>query len=336
MAKSKIELAFIDIDSIKPNPEQPRERISKEDLRQLAESIKVADVVQPILVRKHGKGYQIIAGERRWRAAQIIGQKRIPAIVKELDDDRLLVESLIENLHRVDLEDVERENAIHDLWKAKLFKSTADLAKAIGITKDKIEDDLDAWQLRHKERLPETVSTRVIRGTQGLEPSERKAIIERVELGEIKAKDVDTAAKVVRRGPEPIRRELLKRKSPITPRMAETIVEKVPSEKEQEIVLKEAKQYRLTEDEVQDRVRDITRARERGITPTVERVTIVQGQWLFDRIRKPVDELLTINIDSHTELTEEQKRQVSRLLKNLQTRITQWLQHLEAIKAIDG
>jgi ParB family chromosome partitioning protein len=335
LAKSKIELAFIDIDSIKPNPEQPRERISKEGLRELAESIKVADIVQPILVRKHGKGYQIIAGERRWKAAQIVGQKRIPAIVKELDDNRLLVESLIENLHRVDLEDVERENAIHDLLKTKLFKSTTDLAKAIGITKDKIEEDLDAWQLRHKERLPETVSTRVIRGTQGLEPSERRAIIQRVELGEIKAKDVDTAAKVVRKASEPIRRELLKPKSPITPRMAETIVEKVPSEKEQEIVLKEAKQYRLTEDEVQDRVRDIARAREKGIEPVVERVTVVQGQWLYDRLRRSAEELLTVNIDAHTELTERQKRELVKLLKSVQGRLNQWLQRLEAVKVID-
>ncbi len=335
MAKNKIELAFIDVDSIKPNPEQPRERIAKEDLRELAESIRSADLVQPILVRRRGKGFQIIAGERRWKAAQIAGQKKIAAIVKELDDDRLLVESLIENLHRVDLEDAERENAIHDLWKTKHFKSQLDLAKAIGITKDKVLEDLDAWELRHKERLPETVSTRVIRGTQGLERSERKAIIQRVELGEIKAKDVDTAAKVMRRAPEAIKRELLKPKSPITPRMAETIVEKVSSRQEQEVVLKEAKQYRLTEDEVEDRVRDIARAREQGIEPTVERVTVVQGQWLYDRIRKSAEELLTLNIDAHTELTEQQRREIVKLLRNLQTRVNQWLQRLEAIKVID-
>jgi ParB/RepB/Spo0J family partition protein len=335
LARSRIELAFIDIDSIKPNPEQPREKISKENLRELAESIRVNDIVQPILVRKHGKGYQIIAGERRWKAAQIAGQKRIPAIVKELDDDRLLVESLIENLHRVDLEDVERENAIHDLMRTKQFKSTADLARAIGVTKDKIEEDLDAWQLRHKEHLPGTVSTRVIRGTQGLEPSDRKAIIERVESGEIKAKDVDTAAKVVRRAPERIRRELLKPKSPITPRMAETILEKIPSEKEQEIVLREAKQYRLSEDEVQDRVRDITRARERGVTPTIARTTVIQGQWLYDRMRKPIEEILTVNIDSHTEMTEQQKREISKMLKGLQDRITDWLRRLDTVRVID-
>jgi len=258
---------MIPLNEIQPNPFQPRENFEKESLKELAHSIKDASMIQPIVVRRQGTGYQIIAGERRWRAAQMEGLKEIPCIVKDIPEERVLLESLIENLHREDLTDIERENAIHELWEKRgilEFKTKSELARAIGVAENKVFEDLDAWEFRREEKTSMDVSTRVIRGTRGLEPEIRKHIIEKVKAEEIKASEVDTVAKVIRRAPEPIKRELLKPKSFVTPKMAETIVEKLPNEEEQSVVLEEIKRQRLTEDEVEVRVMEIQRAKEFG------------------------------------------------------------------------
>jgi len=262
-----MELKTIPTSEIQPNPFQPRESFERESLKELADSMKDANVIQPIVVRRHGKGYQIIVGERRWRAAQLIGFKEIPCIIKDIPKERILLESLIENLHRLDLTDIERENAIHELWENREtlgIETKVELAKRIGMRKAKVHDDIEAWEFRHQEKVPMGTSTDVIRRTRGLEPETRKRIIEKVETEEIKASEVDMVAKVIRRGSEPIKQELLKPKSRITPKMAETIVTRLPTEEEQKIVVEEIKRFRLTEDEVEDRVREVRKAKEMG------------------------------------------------------------------------
>ncbi|MCK4845603.1 MAG: ParB/RepB/Spo0J family partition protein, partial [Candidatus Heimdallarchaeota archaeon] len=99
-----MEIEVIPVKKITPSPFQPRERFDKDALEELASSIKEFDLLNPILVRITGDdSYQIIAGERRWRAAQFAGLENIYAIVKDIDDSRQRVESLIENIHRKDL-----------------------------------------------------------------------------------------------------------------------------------------------------------------------------------------------------------------------------------------
>jgi len=274
-----MKLKMISIDEIRPNPFQPRESFDKESLKELSDSIKDANIIQPIVVRPHGLNYQIIAGERRWRAAQIAGLQKIPCIIKEVIEERVLLESLIENLHRKNLTDRERENAIYELWENREdfgFKTKSEVAKAIGIREDKVSFDLDAWEFRRREETSMDVSTRVIRGTKGLPDEERKQIIDKVKTGEIKASEVDTTAKIVRRASEPVKRELLKPKSRITPKMAETILTKLPSKEEQKMVVEEIKRSRLTDDEVEDRVRDIQRAREIG-EPLTKEMEVQKG-----------------------------------------------------------
>src|SRR5437764_1708001 len=90
----------IDIDLIDTNPQQPRERFNDAELDQLAASIRSNGVVQPIVLRKNGDRFQIVAGERRWRASQRAGLRRIPAVVREVPDDKLLELALIENIQR--------------------------------------------------------------------------------------------------------------------------------------------------------------------------------------------------------------------------------------------
>jgi len=121
----------IPVDRLSPNPFQPRRSFTEEGLEQLAESIRRHGVLQPIVVRRSGDGYQLIAGERRWRAAQTAGLQRIPAVVRELDDSSMVQVALIENLQREDLNPIEEASAYRRLMDE--FNMTQEqLSSAIG------------------------------------------------------------------------------------------------------------------------------------------------------------------------------------------------------------
>lgn len=125
-AATSEELLEIDIDLIEPNSAQPRLRFDETRLNELAESIRHNGVVQPILLRRRGQNYQIVAGERRWRAAQKAGLQRIPAVVREIPDDKLLELALIENIQRQEL------NAIEE---ARAYKK---LIETLGLTQENV------------------------------------------------------------------------------------------------------------------------------------------------------------------------------------------------------
>src|SRR5918997_5010375 len=101
----------IDIDLIEPSAAQPRTHFDEGKLEELAQSIRSNGIVQPILVRRRGARYQLIAGERRWRAAQRAGLQRVPAVVREIPDDKLLELALIENIQRQELNAIEEAHA---------------------------------------------------------------------------------------------------------------------------------------------------------------------------------------------------------------------------------
>jgi ParB family chromosome partitioning protein len=107
---------FIDVDQIKPSPEQMRKRFPAESLRELADSIRQHGLLQPLLVRGLTDGYELIAGERRWRAARLAGVERVPAIIRhEADAEDSLLLGLIENLQREDLDPIEEARGIKRL-----------------------------------------------------------------------------------------------------------------------------------------------------------------------------------------------------------------------------
>jgi ParB family transcriptional regulator, chromosome partitioning protein len=103
------------IDKIVPNPFQPRKAFDQASLNELAQSIRTDGVIQPLAVRKSGDRYQIIAGERRWRASQIAGLTTVPVRVTEMADDRMLEVALVENIQREDLNPIETAIAFHSL-----------------------------------------------------------------------------------------------------------------------------------------------------------------------------------------------------------------------------
>ncbi len=103
------------IEQIVPNSEQPRTRFEESALEELAQSIKANGIVQPIVVRKTDGGHQIVAGERRWRAAQKAGLRRVPVVVREVTDEKLLELALIENIQRQELNPIEEARAFRKL-----------------------------------------------------------------------------------------------------------------------------------------------------------------------------------------------------------------------------
>src|SRR5215213_6417040 len=105
------ELLEIDIDLIEPSPAQPRTHFDEARLEELAQSIRSNGIVQPLLVRQRGARYQLVAGERRWRAAQRAGLQRVPAVVRAIPDDKLLELALIENIQRQELNAIEEAHA---------------------------------------------------------------------------------------------------------------------------------------------------------------------------------------------------------------------------------
>lgn len=107
----------VSINDIKPNEEQPRKYFDPEKIVELAESIKEHGIIQPIVLKKDGSTYTIIAGERRWRAAKTIGLKEVPAVIMDLSDKQILEVSLIENIIREDLNPIEEALAYKKLIK---------------------------------------------------------------------------------------------------------------------------------------------------------------------------------------------------------------------------
>jgi len=110
-ATSEEELLQIDIDLIEPSPAQPRTHFDEDRLEELAQSIRSNGIVQPLLLRRHGARYQLVAGERRWRAAQRAGLQRVPAVVRDIPDNKLLELALIENIQRQELNPIEEAHA---------------------------------------------------------------------------------------------------------------------------------------------------------------------------------------------------------------------------------
>jgi len=131
MDKENEQVVQLPIDLVQPNPLQPRGVITPESLEELVNSIKEHGILEPLVVAKTPAGYQIIAGERRWRAAKIVGLETIPAIVKETTPRGMLEMAIVENVQRVDLNPIERAKAFQRLID-EFGLSTSEIAQRIG------------------------------------------------------------------------------------------------------------------------------------------------------------------------------------------------------------
>ena len=145
------------IEDIVPNPNQPRINFNETELRELSESIQEHGVLQPLLVRKHGNGYEIIAGERRYQASKLAGLEELPVIIKDVNDEEMLALALIENLQRSDLNPVEEAKGYRQLIDASGMTQEA-LSKAVSKSRSAITNSLRLLD------LPEVVQQMIFEG----------------------------------------------------------------------------------------------------------------------------------------------------------------------------
>ncbi len=152
---NKEEVVELDIEELRPNPYQPRRVFDEQALEELASSIKEHGVFQPIIVKKSIKGYEIIAGERRFRASKLAGKKTIPAIVRNFTDEQMMEIALLENLQREDLTVIEEAVAYQKMQTA-LNLTQEELATKVGKSRSHITNILGLL------RLPENVQRMIL------------------------------------------------------------------------------------------------------------------------------------------------------------------------------
>lgn len=150
---------MLPVDQIRPNPDQPRRSFVEEDLADLAESIKAKGILQPLIVRpsQGQSGYEIVAGERRWRAAQIAKIHEVPVLIRDLSDTEVLEIAIIENIQRADLNPIEEAQAFRQLMD-RFGHTQEKLAEALSKSRSYIAN------LLRLLNLPEDVRAHVISG----------------------------------------------------------------------------------------------------------------------------------------------------------------------------
>jgi ParB/RepB/Spo0J family partition protein len=255
----------IPIDKIRPAPWQPRELFDKDKITELADSIKESGLIEPIVVRPAGSTYQIVAGERRWRAWHELGRKEIPAIVKQLSDFEAMEMSFIENLQREDLSNSEKERMITRLYtlgfEAKRYTSKADMSRKLGYKSGgSIGTIITAGEMRIAENIPDDVAPQILIVSKSLEPEDRQRVIELTRVGPTKGglpKDHQDLIPYVRAvkaatesGSYAVKEAVLTSGSFVSPNIAEKILE-VQDIKSQEQLVKKIGIEKLDERQVE-------------------------------------------------------------------------------------
>ena len=193
-----VSLVELEITQVRPNPRQPRTRFDPESIAALAESIKTQGMVQPIIVRDAGDGYEIVAGERRWRAAQKAEVTTIPAIVRPLDDRDAMIVALAENVAREDLNPVEQARG-YAVLSDELDLSQTEIARRVGKSRPAVANTMrllelpdDVLELIAGGKLSEGHG-RALLLTPGHD--ERLALARRAVSRGLSVRDVEAAAK---------------------------------------------------------------------------------------------------------------------------------------------
>lgn len=200
------EASQLPISAIRPNRYQPRRLMDEAKLTELTESIREHGVVQPILVRAVDDGYELVAGERRWRAAQLAGLAEIPAVVRDYDDAQSMEIALVENLQREDLNPLEEADAFRRLMDEFNLTQEA-VAQKVGRSRPAVANALRLLT------LPEAIRQDVSRGTISAGHARAILSLDRDDLRQRLAEAVKTRSLSVRQA-EKLARELPKQRQP--------------------------------------------------------------------------------------------------------------------------
>jgi ParB family chromosome partitioning protein len=192
-------LLEIPLEAVSPNPRQPRVTFEDESLDALASSIREVGVLQPVVVRRTATGFELIAGERRLRAAKKAGLATVPAVVRESDDADSLREALIENIHREDLNPVELAEAFHELLDELGLKQET-LAERLGVSRSHVANTIRLLQL--PAEVQQLLAERKIQAGHGRsllslgDPEAQKSLALRAAAEELSVREVE---EIVRR-----------------------------------------------------------------------------------------------------------------------------------------
>lgn len=183
----KNKLIDLDVDSIHPNPYQPRKAFSKNALQQLADSMKEDGIIQPVVVFKRDGKYYLVVGERRWRAAQLLRWEKIPALVKEFSDNDVMAKALIENIQREALNAIELAEGIEALI-AQSGEGQQETAERLGMNRATLANFLRLL------KLPAAIKEAVVQGK--LDQGHARALLALKNDGDMQA----AAVQIIRRG----------------------------------------------------------------------------------------------------------------------------------------
>lgn len=181
---------------IKPNRYQPRQSFSEESIQELAQTLQKDGLLQPIIVRQSGQNYEIIAGERRFRAAQSLGWTTIPAIVNNMSDDQAASLALIENLQREDLNPIEEARAYQQLMKLNHF-TQAQLAQEMGKSQSSVANHLRLLRLTPKVQsylINGSISARHGRALVGLSPHDQERVLREILVKNLNVQETEAIA----------------------------------------------------------------------------------------------------------------------------------------------
>jgi ParB family chromosome partitioning protein len=230
-AREESGLLEVPVAAIAPNPRQPRGAFGEESLTGLARSIQEVGVLQPIVVRPTGEGYELVAGERRLRAAKVAGLATIPAVVRQTDDTEALREALIENLHREDLAPLELAAAFQELLE-ELGVSQEVLAERMGFSRSHIANTIRLLQLPGEvQRLLAEGKIQAGHGRALLalsDPEAQTSVALRIAAEDLSVRQVEELAKTYGRGGAAEAAPAVRPRRPPDPRAAE--VEEILSE----------------------------------------------------------------------------------------------------------
>ena len=201
---------MVKLSKVEPNREQPRKNFDEDSLQELAESLKQFGMLQPILVQNRGDYYEIIAGERRWRAAKIAGLKEVPVIVRELTDQEIVEISLIENIQRVDLNPIEEAQAYKRLLTEFHLKQD-EVAERVSKSRTAVTNSMRLLKLCdevQKMVVDDMISTGHARALISIEdPEEQYLIAQKIFDEKLSVREVEKLVKDLHKPPKPPKEE---------------------------------------------------------------------------------------------------------------------------------
>ena len=187
----------IELSKIKPNQFQPRRQFSENSIKELAQTLDKEGLLQPIVIREDGEEYEIIAGERRFRAAQLLGWEKIPAIVNNMDDDQAAFLALIENLQRENLNPIDEAKAYTNLMKLNNL-TQAELAKDMGKSQSYVANKLRLLKLTPKVQsylASGEISARHGRALVGLSERDQSRVVDEILANNLNVKETEEIIK---------------------------------------------------------------------------------------------------------------------------------------------